>query len=134
MREDQWSWTVEIDGVSYGIWDSKTGGATTASNTKFRPGAMGKTKALGGSRSRDDITLSHLYDLFINQREAELEAKVGKGRVKAVGTPLDMDGNPLVGGKQKVYTGILNGFTPPDHDSESEDPSKCEIEIAVDGV
>lgn len=134
MREDQWSYTVSIDGVNYGVWDSKSGGAVTASNTKYRPGGMGKVKSLGGARSVDDITLTRLYDSEAHGWIDTLESKVGRGKCKVVGTPLDLDGNPLAGAKQKVYTGTLNGVTPPDHDSESEDPGKLEIEVSTDGI
>lgn len=131
-REDQYAVTLTLDGEDMGVWDKMSGGAGESEETKFRPGAMGKQKSLGGPTSVSNISLSRLYE-FARDHTAipTLMAKRGKGRCVVTKQPLDIDG--AAWGDPLVYTGKLLTVTPPDHDSESSDAGMLEIEISTDG-
>lgn len=131
LRKDQAHVTVKIDGRELGTFDTFSGGETTGSNTKYRPGGMGQEEALGGPPSVGDITLTRSYR---RDRDSDLykwlNARVGAAACVVKKHPLDADKNPF--GSADVYTGLLTGATPPEHDSTSADAAMLAIVITPD--
>jgi hypothetical protein len=132
-RSNQFSVSVTVDDRPLGIWDVLDGGAVTSEETKYRPGGMAAQLSLGGSVTTENITVKRLYTLARDHAQIHwLLSRVGKGRVVAVKTSLDTDGN--VFGAPLVYSGTLMSVTPPPADSESDDPALVEMEISTDGT
>jgi hypothetical protein len=61
-----------------------------------------------------------------------LVSRVGAGRCVIGRQPLDFNGVPQ--GAPTRYTGTLKTVTPPGIDSMSNDPTKIEVEITIDGT
>jgi len=132
-REDQYRVTVTVKygGTErdLGVFDSLTGGEVDSEESKYHPGGLQEPVSLGGRKTVGNVTVSRLFDLVRDRPDQGwLIGAVGKADVTVTKTSLDPDGNaydaPL------VYNGKLKAFTPPDHDSESSDPAKFELEIS----
>lgn len=133
-RQDQYAVHVIVDGVGTGTWDKMSGGAATSEEKKYKPGGMAPSVSLGGTSSVDNVTVSRMYDYDRdhNGLVRTLLAGVGKVKVKVTKQPLDADGVPF--GDPLVYRGTLLSCTPPEVDSESNDPGMLEIEISTAGT
>lgn len=132
-REDQYSVTVAVNGEDFGVWDTFSGGETDSEELKYKPGGMAPHVSLGGSTEVSNITVSRLYDLARDHQQAhKLHSLVGRASVVITKQPLDVDGNAF--GRPLVYQGKLKRYVGPDHDSESSDAGKCEIEISPAGA
>jgi hypothetical protein len=94
IRKDNFKVTASIDGKDLGIWDKLSGGAIDSTETRYRPGAMGKEISLGGVVTVTNVVIERYWDL---QREGGvinwLIGRVGKGVVTVKKLPLDVDGN-----------------------------------------
>lgn len=127
--------SVEIDGESFGRWDVKTGGQTTADITKHRPGGSLHEEFLNGLPTADDITLDRVYDrardhVLLNR----LTGKVGTGEVMVVWQPTD--GNMVPTADAPVRRAGRLAAAPslgPDYDSTSADAARIEITVALAG-
>lgn len=132
-RSDQYNVTVAISGNSLGTFDKLEGGAIDSEEFKYRPGGMADEVSLGGYKMVENLTVSRLFDL---QRDLPLVpfliGRVGKGDVTITKQSLDVDGNPF--GKPMVYVGKLKTFTPPNHDSESNEAALFELEVSTSGT
>jgi hypothetical protein len=133
-REDQRRVTVSVDGVgSLGVFDSKTGGNADSEETKYRPGGMATEISLGGPQTMENVTVGRLFDLFRDLPVLpQLFAARGKASVTITDQPLDADGNAF--GKPVVYHGKLKAVQMPDHDSNSNDAAKLELECSIAGT
>ena len=130
-REDQRSVTVTVDNVNLDVFDGLTGGATEAEESKWRSGNMGPEISLGGYASTENIVVRRLFKKGRDpQLRKFLRSRVGKGRVLVVDQPLDVDGLPH--DEPDTYTGTLQRFAPPDHDSNSSDAAVWELEVSTD--
>lgn len=133
-RVDQYSITVTIDGVSWGVFDKMTGGEVDSEETTYKPGGMGSRIALGGSQTIANVVISKLYDLAtVHTKIHDLITRVGKATIVVKKQPLDVDGNagalrPL------TYTGKLKRVHPPEPDSESADAALLELEMTPVGT
>lgn len=117
-RSDQFSVSLTVDGVDYGIWEKFDGGETSSQETKHFPGGMEPEISLGGQVSVGNITLDRLYDLDRDHASLpQLRSRVGKGDCKVVKQPLDADGNTY--GQPDVYVGKLLTCTPPPVDANA---------------
>ena len=129
-RQDQRSVNVVIDGQFTGVWDAKSGGMTDSEETTFRPGAMAERIALGGAQTIENLTCSRLFNLSRDlPRIKSWMHRAGKADVTVVEIFLDADGNAF--GNPITYVGKLKSVSPPEHDSESSDAAKVEIEVTV---
>lgn len=131
-RSDQRSVSVTIDGTPTGIWDALSGGEADSEETKYRPGGGGAQVSLGGPTTLENLTLSRLFKLDRDLPKIKgWMAKRGKAPVVVTEQFLDRDGN--VASTGLTYRGVLKKVSPPEHDSESSDAAKVEIEVSVAG-
>lgn len=131
-RQDTWTITLSINGVNYGIWDKKSGGAVDSDDGKYYPGGMVPPIALGGKKTTDNVTLSRFYDLYDDHGKINtILAAAGKGNAVVSQRPMDPEGNPF--GKAIVYHGKLKRVAPPETDSEGTSVAMLEVEVVVNG-
>jgi hypothetical protein len=124
--------SVTVDGAPLGIFDTLSGGATTADATKRRAGG-GQLKSYAALPDTDDLTVSRDYDRERDHEKLrELRRRVGRAPVSVSEQPLDDDGAPW--GKPTTYTGRLTGVNPGDADSNSGDVRMLELTIQVTEV
>lgn len=132
MRQNQYDIEVTVDGVNLGTFDKMEGGEADSEDTVYRPGKMAPAISLGGHSTVSAITVSRLRSL---QRDDGLEqtlmAKVGKGQVTIIKQPLDVNGGAF--GRPLVYTGVLKTVSPPEADSDGDDPALFEIQVTPNG-
>jgi hypothetical protein len=115
-----------------GAWDKKTGGEVDSEETVYNASG-GVRISLGGRVTPGNVVLSRLYDVTRdNPNEGWLISLVGRGRVFVGQQPTDAahaaNGRPL------SYLGTLKRYTPPEVDSDSNDPAMVEIEATVEGT
>lgn len=132
-RVDQWSVTVSIDSVPWGVFDARTGGDLDSTDTKFRSGGMGVEYSLGGTTTVNNVVLRRNYQMYRDHSHMHniVPHRIGKARCRCGAQPLDADGNPY--GKPIIWNGVLKRVQFPDHDSNASDAGMLEIEISVDG-
>lgn len=125
--------TVTVDRFSLGVFDTKSGGETTADPTIRRSGGMAGRKSYAALPEHGDLTVSRDYEL---ERDHELvrrlRARVGRAPVIVAEQPLDENGAPW--GQPIVYTGRLTGVSPADYDSDSADAAMFELTVQVANV
>jgi len=113
----------------YGVWDKKTGGSVDSEDYKYKPGGMAAQVSLGGTRNIEDVTLTRLYRHERDHlRFQNLINWTGRAECIVSQFILDVDGN--VFGSPIVWRGKLKTTTPPEHDSESNDPAFIELVIS----
>lgn len=131
-RQDTFVIRVTVDGVSFGIWDKKTGGDMDSDTTTYYPGAMRAQQDLGGRATASNITVQRLYDRFDDHdRINVLLNGAGKAKVTISQRPMDEDENEY--GKSIIWNGRLKRVLVPDVDSESSSAALVEIEVAIKG-
>lgn len=131
-RADTWAVSLFIEGIDFGLFDVKEGGDVDSEETKYKPGGMRPPVTLGGSRTTENVTIRRNYRLGRDHIESDrLFNWAGNANCEVHQQPLDHDGNAW--GKPIIYRGKLKRFSPPDHDSNSNDAAMLEIEISIDG-
>lgn len=137
MRQNQHTVTLSItdpatrETRNLGVWDKFGGGGVDSEESTYRA-AGGVRVSLGGSKNPDNVTLSRLYDLVRDHAQLGwLLALVGRGT--AVITKQPTNGGYVAQGRPVVYRGTLKRVTPPEVDSESDDPGLLELEFTVTG-
>lgn len=126
-REDGYSVALTIDGLDFGVWDALDGGGIDSEETRYKPGGLAAEVALGGTRTRSNITLRKLYDEGIHASYHWLDERAGRAAVVVTRQPLDTDGNAY--GRPLIYKALLKAVTPPTVDSTSSDAGLIEIEV-----
>lgn len=125
--------TVVIDGAPCGVWDTRSGGETTADVSKRRPGGSLNEKATRGRSTTGDVTVSREYE---RERDIELgrrlRTRVGKATVVVTEQPLDDD--DVAWGTPTTWTGVLTGINTGDVDSDSDEPRMCEVTMVATAV
>ena len=128
-RQDQFNVTVVVDGRNLGTFDRKSGGEVDSEELKYRPGAMAQQISLGGFQNVGNVTVGRLFDLGRDLPDVPfLTHRAGKADMTIVVQHLDVDGNPF--GKPYTYVGKMKQYTPPEHNSESNDAAMVEIEMS----
>jgi hypothetical protein len=126
---------VSIPGVGpgdFGEWMRKGGGETSIDDTKTRlGGGMQNQVSLGGPVSTENVTVSRLFDGFMQGQVHDLRNNVGKVDVTVTEQPTDRNGAPA--GRAQIFTGILARVSPPEMDSDSNDLALIEIEVSTNG-
>lgn len=129
-RQDQYSVSVSIDDVDYGVWDKMDGGDVDSTEQKYNPGAMAPEISLGGKTTVNNVKVSRIYDLDRDHGVIKtIIGRVGKGQCIVKKQPLDVDGNAF--GQPLVYRGVLKTCTPPTVDSESNNAALVELEVST---
>ena len=132
MRQDQWRVSCIVDNVDLGTFDKQSGGEIDSEETTYKLGGMGPRISLGGSVTPGNLTVQVLYDLAtIHPVVHWLAQRAGKGEMKVIKQPLDVDGNAF--GRALSYRGKLKQVNPPEVDSESSDAALLELEMTVSG-
>lgn len=122
-----------INGQDIGVFDSRTGGTTSAENAKHTPGSAPSSQvALGGPRTTEDVTISRG---FVATRDHELirlfRPQCGLAEMTVTQVPLDKDGREF--GRPDVWTGVLQMIGPPEYDANSADVARFEVVLTADG-
>jgi hypothetical protein len=140
-RRDQWKVQVNInqpDGTPWPglprdmIFDAMTGGGMGSTSTKYRPGNMGQQMSLGGTKDIANATCSRLmasdrdWPLFDTWADAA-------GVANAIITRWPLNARGVINGPGIQWRGTLITATPPDVDSNSQDPAIFTIEVETEG-
>jgi len=111
--------TVQADRVSLGVWDTRSGGETTAALSKYRPGGGGEVLD-SVPATQGDVTVTRRFDAARdNDLVKDLRTRVGRAVITISEQPLDDDGVKL--GKPTTWSGKLSSITADDADSNSDD-------------
>lgn len=124
--------TASVNGKSIGVFDTRSGGETTAPLAKYRPGGS-RTEVIDAARpTTGDVTIGRRYDTKRDSAlERDLRNKVGRASITITEQPLDVDGVKF--GKPVVYSGKLSSVAVDDADSNSDETRMITI-VAVVGV
>jgi hypothetical protein len=133
-RKDTYIVNVWVDGIELlEPFDKMTGGDLDSDEFKYYPGGMVPPISLGGKVNPSNVVVSRLYRLNRDHTNLQrLYNAVGKGSMKVVRIPLDIDGNRWTG-KPITWNGTLKRVTVPEVDSESSDPGLIELEMTPMG-
>lgn len=138
-RKDQFRIHIRLDpsGANHdlGVWDTFGGGAVDSDELKYKPGGMAPELSLGGQITVNNFTAQKLFDSEHDQNVIKLLiASVGRKEVVGKKQVLDEDGNVFSDGNALVYRGVLKTFTPPEHDSNSNDAAVGIMEVSSAGT
>ena len=122
--------TAVVGGRPLGIFDSRSGGETTAEVTKRRRGGMQPERAYPGMPAQGDITIARDNDDF--ELTAWLRTQVGLASASITDQPLGTDAAPW--GRATTYNGILSGVNDGEHDANSSDPRLLELTFSITGI
>lgn len=118
--------TVAVDGIPLGVWDTRTGGESSAEVTKYRPGGMARQKLRSGLPEVGDLTVGREFEFDRdNDLSKHLRTRAGRAPMSVSDQPLDDDGAPM--GKPTTWTGRLNSVNTGDADSNSSDGRMFEL-------
>lgn len=120
--------SLSVNGTSYGVWDTRSGGDISSSESRYRPGGGGE-QVDPGRPTVADVTITKAYDPTTGLREA-MEGFIGTAAVAVVtDTPTDATGAPIA--KPETWTGIVKSAQFDDTDSASDDRKIATVVIAV---
>ncbi|WP_221585554.1 hypothetical protein [Microbacterium sp. G2-8] len=112
--------SVSLDGDSLGIWDTRSGGESTAAVNKYRPGGSKKQEVDAGRPDISDITVTRRWqaerDVAVEKR---LRNRVGIGVIKVTEQPTDVDGVRY--GPARTWMGRVSSVSGGEVDSNSDD-------------
>lgn len=118
--------TVAVDGVSLGVFDSRTGGESGGEASKYRPGGMAKQKIRASLADVGDVTVSREFE---TERDNEvlrmLRTRTGRAPMSVNDQPLDENG--VAFGKPTTWIGRLNNVNGGDSDANSNDGRTLEL-------
>lgn len=122
--------TAVVDGVPWGVFETRTGGGASGAVNKYRPGGMQKQKTRRGQRDYDDVTITRSWE---RERDADLY-RSGRNRTPGAEVvindqPLDDTGSPF--GKPTTYTGTLQAISDGDSDANSDDGKVLTLTVSV---
>jgi hypothetical protein len=113
-------------------FDTCSGGAVTAADTKHRPGGALNEQSFGGPRTVENVTTSRGWD---QARDNDLSKRlmncVGWAKAQVSKQPTDPQMVPI--GAPTTWTGTLIRVTPPPHDSNSASRAMMELEVSTAG-
>lgn len=124
--------TLVVDGRSFGVFETLSGGEVSAEVVKSRPGGMAGEKSHAVLPTYGDVVAGRELDL---QRDLELYrsllGRTGRAPVSASKQYLDENGAPV--GRPLTYTGRLSNMTDPEADSASTDLSTWQLTFVCTG-
>jgi hypothetical protein len=125
---------VKVLGVE-GTFASKSGGRTAADTSRHFDGGSKRPETMAAPAATENVTVGRIFrpvrDRAVLNR---LRPLVGIWRTNV--SVQDLDGNLIaVPGGLTVYTNaLLVGLGDPDHDAESGDPARLELEFSIEDV
>src|SRR5688500_14266441 len=118
--------TVSVDGVSLGVFDTRTGGESAGEVSRYRPGGMAKQKTRGSLADVGDVTVGREFE---TERDNEvlrmLRGRAGRAPMSVNDQPLDDNG--VAFGKPTTWVGRLQSVNGGDSDSNSNDGRMLEL-------
>jgi len=118
--------TVTVAGVALGMFQTRTGGETSAEIAKYRPGGMMKEKVRKGLSSVGDVTVTREWERERDlEQERWLHTVTGRADMIVSDQPLDENGSPY--GKPTIFTGTLQSVNGGDSDAGSNDGKMLEL-------
>ena len=132
--EMQWLPSLQVDGYGdVGQFDKFTGGDSTATIPKYRPGGMGNEVTYTALPVYADVTLTRVYTIERDQAVvAALRALIGRVYGTVTLQPLDAEGNPL--GTPRTYRGRIANVKEGNADSTSSQPRMWTIDFSIEDV
>src|SRR6059036_351117 len=113
-------------------FDTCSGGAVTAADTKHRPGGALNEVSFGGPRTVENVTVSRCRGPGRdNDLSKRLMGVVGWAKAQVSKQPLDAQMVPS--GAPTTWTGTLIRVTPPAHDANSASTAMLELEVSTAG-
>lgn len=114
-----------------GEWDKFEGGGVDSEETVYTA-SRGRRVSLGGTVSVENVTLSRNYELARDHAQVGwLLALVGRGEGTIAKAPTDQAFEVVATVGALGYIGTLKRCTPPEVDSESDDPAMIELEFTI---
>lgn len=130
-RQDQNLITVKVgDTTLDAIWQSRSGGGSSAEESKVRLGGMKEETAMGGPVTTENVTVTAVYSDYLATKVHWLQQQIGKTRASVTQDILDTSGNPT--GKTLTWSGIVQAVNPPEYDGTSSDAGVLELELSTD--
>lgn len=121
--------TATVEGVSLGTFTTLSGGGVEVDGLKTRVGGMSDEIAMGGPASREDVTITKLFDTFMQTKLAWLESLVGIGTMSITRTPLGNNKQPS--GPSRTFGGIVGAVNAPEADDNSGDRADIELVLSA---
>lgn len=126
--------TATVDGLSLGVFDTRSGGDNVGTEVKHRPGGMGPEQTYTSLSSPTTITVSRVFE---NARDFELmrrlQAIAGRNHPASVTEqPLDGDGNAY--GQPITWSGSFLGVKWGGVDSNSSTARMVELDISCQTI
>ncbi|MGO1265599.1 MAG: hypothetical protein ACTMIY_03080 [Microbacterium gubbeenense] len=125
--------SASLNGKSLGVFDTRSGGESTAAVSKYRPGGSKNPVVDAGRPDTADVTITRRWD---QQRDIDvvrtLRAAIGRGILKVTEQPTDVDG--LAFGKPSTWSGRVSSVTGGDADSNSDDVRMISVTMVAVGV
>lgn len=122
--------TMVVDGVPWGVFESRTGGVPSGEVAKYRPGGMQKQKSRTGQRDYSDVQVARTWE---EERDEPLYrsglARTPGAEVVVTDQRLDSTGAPV--GKPRTYTGTLQDLSDGDSDANSNDAKVLSATMSV---
>lgn len=130
--EQQFLPSLAMDALGdLGAYDKWSGGAVTATITKYRPGGMGPEITYPSLSIQGDVTISRV---FVTERDQAVVAALKPLAGLSYGTvtlqPLDASGNVL--GPPTTFRGRLSSVAPGTVDSTSSAPRMYDLVFAIE--
>lgn len=122
--------TVSVNGRSFGVFRTRSGGRKTSTPTKGFPGGMEPQEVAPGRAEREDVTLTRMVKLGRDEQLCrDLDAACPAGDIVITSQFLSADRN--ASGRPFVYRGVLSEVGLPEYDAESDDYGELSITAAV---
>lgn len=132
-RENQFRWTLTVEGRNCGVWAETDDHAKDSEETKTRPGAGEEEESLGGSTSYDNLNMTARWDRLLHpELEAFLDKWAGKGKAVAKRTVLDRDNMPT--DDVTTFSGTLKKMVRPGSNSDGSDAANLAVELTIVSV
>lgn len=123
--------SIRLDGVDYGVWDTRDGADVDSSVKKYYPGGMEDPVPLSSKEEIADLKTARLFSLSRDQPRIKTMLAMPGKQVPFVGTELFLDPQKNVVGTGLTYRGVVKHVTQPPHDSQSDDEAMVELEATI---
>lgn len=131
IRDDQAQITVSLNGVPFGnSWATTSGGDLEATDSKTRPGGMGREVSAGGPATRTDLTVTTQFTDIVSTWHPTFEAAIGNGRIRVGVAYLGPDRLPT--GRGFTRAGTLKHASVPPSDTHGNAVGMYTVIVSCD--